>query len=343
MTEKPATKRRAGRAKPIPFTHIPADEQKEYYEVSLNGAPTEEEAILGGLTGWYDTGGYVFSRYPSKLTSPNWRRYRDPDKHTFRSYNTYLAEMSAIITHGTETLLASGYLDCLDPGWQEALRYLAAWRYHEAGALKLWQVVQFMAEAEPISYCGVEECGSRLLAVHTINRYALDLAEAIPGWNDDNAMELWTQDPVYTGAREFVEHELTIRDWCEGILADAVIAPTLYYEPVLRFFAINGVVHGDASTPTIVGCFTALSQRRLRWAKDWAAFALKEESNRPIIGEWMSIWEPRAEAALESLAPLYDRLPRPALKASAEAERARANYRAVVDELGLGDLSGVKR
>jgi hypothetical protein len=57
----------------------------------------------------------------------------------------------------------------------------------------------------------------------------------------------------------------------------------------------------------------------------------------------MSIWEPRAEAALESLAPLYDRLPRPALKASAEAERARANYRAVIDELGVGDLSGVKR
>jgi hypothetical protein len=336
------TRRRSGRPKPIPFTYISPENQKEYYEVTLNGAPSETEAMLGGLTGYYDTGGYIFSRYPSRLEHPNWRQFRDPDRYWFRTYNSYLAEQAAIVTHGTETLLSTGYLDCLDPGWHKALQYLAAFRYHEAGALKLWQFVQYAASGEPISYCGVEECGSRLISTHTINRYALDLAGALPGWNDDNALDLWTEDggPL-SGAREYVEHELTIRDWAEGILADAIVAGPLYYEPVLRFFAINGAAHGDASTPTIVSAFTGLAERRLRWAKDWVKLALEVDANRPVIEEWIGQWTPRAEAALGALAPLYASIPHPVLDPAAERDRARAAYGAVVDEIGLRVASEV--
>ncbi len=335
-------RRRSGRPKPIPFTYIPLEDQKEYYELSLNGAPSESEAMLGGLTGYYDTGGYIFGRYPSRLTHPDWRRFRDPDRYVFRTYNAYLAEQAAIVTHGTETLLASGYLDCLDPGWHRALQYLAAVRYHEAGALKLWQFVQYAAGSEPISYCGVEECGSRLISTHTLNRYALDLAGAIPGWNDDNALELWLEDggPL-AGAREYVEHELTIRDWAEGIIADAIVAAPLYYEPLLRFFAIDGAAHGDASTPTIVSSFTALAERRTRWAKEFVKLALTVDENRPLIEEWVGQWAARGEAALEALAPLYGAVSRPVLDAAAERARARAAFDSVMDELGIATLSGV--
>ena len=338
----PQARRRSGRPKPIPFTYIPPEDQKEYYELSLNGAPTEAEAMLGGLTGYYDTGGYIFGRYPSSLTHPNWRRFRDPDRYVFRTYNAYLAEQAAIVTHGTETILSTGYLDCLDPGWHRALQYLAAFRYHEAGALKLWQFVQYAAGSEPISYCGVEECGSRLISTHTLNRYALDLAGAIPGWNDDNALELWLEDggPL-AGAREYVEHELTVRDWAEGIIADAVVAAPLYYEPLLRFFAINGAAHGDASTPTIVSSFTALAERRTRWAKDFVRLALEVEENRPLIEGWVAEWSARAVTALEALAPLYGAVTRPVLDPGAEAERARAAYGAVVEGLGIGSRSEV--
>jgi hypothetical protein len=343
MTEQAATtRRRSGRPKPIPFTYLPPGDQKEYYELSLNGAPTEAEAMLGGLTGYYDTGGYIFGRYPSRLSHPDWRRFRDPDRYVFRTYNAYLAEQAAIVTHGTETLLSSGYLDCLDPGWHRALQYLAAFRYHEAGALKLWQFVQYAAGSEPISYCGVEECGSRLITTHTINRYALDLAAAIPGWNDDNALDLWLEDggPL-SGAREFVEHELTIRDWAEGIVADAIVAAPLYYEPLLRFFAINSAANGDASTPTIVSSFTALAERRTRWARDFVTLALEVDGNRPLIEEWVAQWASRGEAALEALAPLYGAVTRPVLDPGAEAERARLAYGALVDDLGIGSRLGV--
>ena len=334
--QPPGTRRRSGRPKPIPFTYIPAEDQKEYYEVSLGGAPTESEAMLGGLTGYYDTGGYIFSRYPSRLEHPNWRKFRDPDRYWFRTYNAYLAEQAAIVTHGTETLLSGGYLDALDPGWHRGLQYLAAFRYHEAGALKLWQFVQYASGSEPISYCGVEECGSRLITTHTINRYALDLASAVPGWNDDNALALWTEDggPL-AGAREYVEHELCVRDWAEGIIADAIVAPTLYYEPILRFFAITGAAHGDAGTPTIVSAFTGLAERRLRWARDFVKLALEVDANRPVIEEWLAGWSARASVALDGLAPLYGAVPRPVLDPVAEAARARAAYAAVLAELGL--------
>ncbi|HMC04648.1 MAG TPA: hypothetical protein VKJ83_04170 [Actinomycetota bacterium] len=338
------TRRRAGRPKPIPFTYLSPEEQKEYYELTLNAAPTEAEALNGSLNGYHDTGGYVFGRYPSKLTHPDWRNFRDPDRYTFRTYNRYLAQQATIVTHGTETLLASGFLEAMEPSWQQALQYVAAFRYHESGATRLWQWVQYAAGSEPISYCGVEECASRLITTHTINRYALDLAANLPGWNDDNALELWLEDggPL-AGAREYVEHELTIRDWAEGIIVDAFVAVPLYYEPLLRFFAINGAAHGDASTATIISAFTALAERRLRWGQEFVRLALEEPANHELISQWLGTWVPRAEAALESLAPIYERISRPVLKPGAELERARAQFDSVAGEVGLADLIGAVR
>ena len=123
MTETTGTtRRRTGRPKPIPFTYLAPEEQKEYYELSLMAAPTEAEALNGSLNGFFDTGGYIFSRFPSKLTHPDWRKFRDPDRYTFRTYNRYLAQQATIITHATETLLASGFLEAMDPSWQPALQ-----------------------------------------------------------------------------------------------------------------------------------------------------------------------------------------------------------------------------
>src|SRR5205085_3911389 len=121
-----------------------------------------------------------------------------------------------------------------------------------------------------------EECRSRLTTAHAITRDALDRAAAVPGGTDGDALDLWLEDggPL-AGAREYVEHGLTIRDWAEGIIADAIVAAPLYYEPALRFFAITGAAHGDASTPTIVSSFTALAERRTRWAKEFVKLALE--------------------------------------------------------------------
>src|SRR5436309_632035 len=273
------TRRRAGRPKPIPFTYLSPEEQKEYYELTLNAAPTEAEALNGSLNGYHDTGGYIFGRYPSKLTHPDWRNFRDPDRYTFRTYNRYLAQQATIVTHGTETLLASGFL-----------------------------------------------------------------AANLPGWNDDNALELWLEDggPL-AGAREYVEHELTIRDWAEGIIVDAFVAVPLYYEPLLRFFAINGAAHGDASTATIISAFTALAERRLRWGKEFVRLALEEPANHELISQWLGTWVPRAEAALEALAPIYERISRPVLKPGSELERARAQFDSLAGEVGLADLIGAVR
>lgn len=334
-TDQP-TRRRGGRPKPIPFLHLGPDDQKEYAEVTFNGAPTEAEAQLGALAGYDDTGGYVWSRYPSRLACENWRGFRDPDKYWFRSYNRYLSELSKGITSGTQTLLANGFCESADPAWQEALRHFAVLRFHEAGSCKLWQMNQHMAGSESICYCSIEECGSRLLGIHAVNRYALQLAAALPGWNDDDAMARWVGDPVWRGVREYVEGELAVRDWAEAILVDAVIAPSLYYDPLLRFFGMNAAAHGDPATPVLVSALSALSERRLRWGKAWAAFALgTDASNRAILTGWLDAWTPRAEAALAALAPLYERLPRAVLRHGPETERARAAHQQVLAELTL--------
>src|SRR2546421_12053003 len=86
----PQTRRRSGRPKPIPFTYIPLEDQKEYYELSLNGAPSESEAMLGGLTGYYDTGGDIFCPGPSRLTPPPRRPVRAPPPSAFRTSNASL-------------------------------------------------------------------------------------------------------------------------------------------------------------------------------------------------------------------------------------------------------------
>ena len=65
------------------------------------------------------------------------------------------------------------------------------------------------------------------------------------------------------------------------------------------------------------------------------------EENRPLIEEWIGQWAARAEAARESLVPLYGEVSRPVLDADAERARSRAAFDAVLEECGIGTLEGV--
>ena len=177
--------------------------------------------------------------------------------------------------------------------------------------------------------------GSRFFNSHTLNRFGLDLSETLAGWDDDNAKALWVGDPLLSGARELIETEFLLRDWGEIIVADTIVGVPLYYEPILRFFAVTAGLHGDSVTPAVAGGMLAQAEREYRWARELLRVALEVDANRPIIEEWLERWVPLALTAHQRLSPLYQQVTRGPLRYESEQTRANGRAAATLSELGL--------
>lgn len=328
-------KRRSGRPKRPDFQYLGPDEQQEYRQVSLIGSPRPDEVLVGALSGWYDTGGYLCSRYQTRLTHPDWRQFSDPDRLVFRSYIAELTRHGEQVARGARQLLDGGYLDQVDASWREVLQYLSALRYLEGGASRVWQLAQTMAGSDPIHFCAVEEAGNRMMASHALNHYTLDLAEVLDGWNDDDAGLLWLEDPALAGMREYMEQELVLRDWAEIVVADGLVAPVLYLLPALRSFGINAGANGDPVTPLVISVLTAMGERRLRWATALMEMALTVPDNRPVITEWLETWGRRGLAALQGFAAVTTRPAHAPLRPSDEVSLAISRFEDVLGRLGV--------
>lgn len=338
MASASPAKGRERRSAKSSYVHLAPGDNKEYVEITIGATPQAADCLLGPLTAFPD-GTYFFDRWPTRLEHPDWRSFRDPDRLWFRPYAAELDERATNFGDAWRAAVHTDALEYIDQSWLEALHYLAALRYQEFGAAQVWQLAQTMSASETVANCCLEQAGSRFFNSHTLNRFALDLTETLAGWDDDNAKDLWVADPMLSGARELIETEFLLRDWGEITVADTLVAVPLYYEPILRFFAVTAGRHGDSVTPVVAGGMLAQAEREYRWARELVRVALEVDANRPIIEEWLERWVPLARAAHSRLAPLYQQVGAGSLRYDAEQTRATGRAAATLTELGLSTAS----
>lgn len=334
MTTESATTARKRRSTAPSYVHLGPGDNKEYVEITVGPTPRSADCLIGPLTAFPD-GTYFFDHWPTRLEHPDWRSFRDPDRVWFRTYITELDERSSNFTDAWESAVRSDGLEYIEPSWLGTLHYLAALRYQEFGAAQVWQLAQTMSPSETVANCCLEQAGSRFFNSHAINRFALDLSDTLAGWDDEDAKHLWVSDPILAGGRELIEAEFLLRDWGEIIVADTLVSVPLYYEPVLRFFAVAAGLHGDTVTPVLAGGMLAAAERESRWAKELLRVALEVDANRPIIEEWVERWAPVARSAYDAFVPLYGAVSRSSLQPEREAARALGRASTTLADLGL--------
>ncbi|MGH7961598.1 MAG: aromatic/alkene monooxygenase hydroxylase subunit beta [Candidatus Binatia bacterium] len=301
----------------------------QYEEVTVH---TQWDPKNYAAQGWFSSssdGRPPWDENSTRLRASDWWAYRDPGQQWFRSYVDTQAKQEEAIELTVEGAKRSGLFAEFAPTWQDILAtYYAAYRYFEYGLFLCFCYVQREAlsdvVAAPIVFQGLDKDRH----AQAIALYGMDLEEAIPGFSDAEAQQVWMNDPVYQPSREYIERLLACRDWGEIVVAvnlilESLVAPLFTREFLARF----APRHGDAVTPVILETADADRRRSSVATVELVRFLTADNpANQDVIQEWLTLWGPRAIIAGKAFAPLFERTEQRPCTFDAAWERVTKEY-----------------
>jgi propane monooxygenase small subunit len=176
--------------------------------------------------------------------------------------------------------------------------------------------------------------------------YGMDLAEALPGFDNQVGKQCWLDDPAWAPTRENVEIITTTPDWAEQVFATNLVLEPLVLEPfrsglVMRYSA----VHGDFITPVIVGMAEWDYERHLRASVELYDMLATDpeygDGNRSVMSGWLQKYLPLSVEAARQLQPIWS-LPRVKEMTFAEVyDNAQNRFRGILGALHLEPPVGV--
>lgn len=294
----------------VDFRHITPAKRRpsQYEEVTLH---TQWSPQHFATQGWFSTasnGRAPWSEDSTRLHASDWWQYRDPTQEWFRSYVEHQAKQEDAIELAVEGATHAGLFAEISPKWQTMLsHYYAAYRYVEYGLFLSFSHAQREAlsdvVANPLVFQGLDKDRH----AQAIALYGMDLENAIPGFSDVGAQQVWLDDPLYQPSREFVERMMACRDWGE-----ITVAVNLLFEPLVatlllrEFFIRFASRHGDTVTPVILETVEADRRRHQAATVALLQFLFADTpANRTVVQEWLDTWSPLVVRAAHAFAPVF--------------------------------------
>src|SRR5439155_16136042 len=127
--------------------------------------------------------------------------------------------------------------------------------------------------------------------------------------------ERWLCDPIYQPMRRLTEELMAIEDWAElPVAVHLAVDPILSEVGASAIVRRHGAYHGDTVSPQVVATTERDRRRNLEWTQELVRMVTDPkipaaDPNREIVKGWIARWTPRALAATEALAPVYERIP----------------------------------
>jgi toluene monooxygenase system protein E len=265
---------------------------------------------------------FVTYRENSKLRSDDWDGYRDPDAVTYRNYVTAQDEAETKVAGLLDEYSSAGSDKDYSPEWRATLgKIFTPTRYPVHGAQQILAYLGHMAPSSYITNAAAFSMSDQLRRVSLVSYRTRELQLA---WPDEgfgtSERDVWENDPAWQGVRKVVEQALITYDWAEAFTAlNLVLLPTLD-DVLLTQFRRLAKDKGDELTWLLLSSIEADSRRRDRWSGALARFAVEDRpGNAGVLQGWIDKWAPRADAATEGLAGLFE----PHGKADGVADSAR--------------------
>jgi hypothetical protein len=260
----------------------------------------------------------------STVLRAEWELFRDPAGLYYRTYITGQDAVERQLDSVFAVAKDADFISDLDPVWREALLCLVgAMSFAQWGIAMAQQHVQRFCLSPTIAQSSQLQVMDKLRnAERDLEWYDLIVGPDAP---EDSVRAGWTEAPEMQPMRRFVEEALVVQDWAEVIVAvNLAFAGVL--EPFLREVYIRGGrAHHDFVTSALGSSVAKDSRRHVQWTDAFVAFALAEEGNAAVIGEWVDRYLPPALAAVEAVAAAYplDGVAADALAVSRAELRAR--------------------
>lgn len=273
------------------------------------------------------------------LRSENWYAFRDPAQRWQRSYIKRQAEQERGIERALASARDAGHLGRMPAEWARVIGdvYLPA-AFFEHGLSRALMHAAGIALSDMLMVALILNSSDKERHAQDIVFYHYDLGEAgVPVGPDDRRTD-WMEDLTLQGLRRLVEQVNATPDW-----AEVALMTNLVVEPLVGRYLFNEVLwvaaaaHRDVTTPAIL--LEAENDRQLNigamgaLARLVLADATHADDNRKLVESWIATWYARAAEAMDTLAPVAQRIgvdPGPARRAVEDG------WRSLLAKVGLG-------
>lgn len=281
---------------------------------------------------------YLKNREGSPLQVQDWEQFRDPYKLTYKDYIATQRDREVYVDALIDQAEASGAAAELTPGWVSTLRELfVPLRF----PLHIMQMVGlYVGQMAPSSY--ITNCANFQAAdeLRRIQRFAYwtkalslshgaDLAETI------TARGPWESAPQWQPLRQVLEELLIAYDWGEAFTALNLAVKPMLDALINEQLAALAAANGDQLLSQLLIEFDLDSQRSRDWTQALVAYSVdRDPSLQIVIERWLAVWQPRAKAAIDTLAPLFGNAPNSVAQETVY-DNVATRYANLLDECGL--------
>lgn len=258
---------------------------------------------------------YYRHREGSALQAPDWDRFTDPRRTTYRSYTQLQDGREDVVDGLLREIDDTAYDTQLDDEWMRFLdRWYAPLRFPVHGLQMLAAYVAQKAPSSRITNCASFQTGDEMRRVQRIAYRTVQLAG--PSFDEEAAARqraAWEEAAAFQPLRELIERALVAYDWGESfIVTNAVIKPRIDRLVNQDIAGTLATANGD---PILTSIHFSLDEDA-HWHREWAAALMRHivddnTSNAEVVSGWIEQWSPLASEALESLADVTAEAPVP--------------------------------
>ncbi len=333
MTETPARKPRPRRTFSAfgDVRKMPSEYEivthKQNWTLRQNRAAAFEQNPSSAPNLWFLT-----YRDNSPLQAGDWDGFRDPDALTYRAYVGLQSDAEAKVAGVLQAHAEAGSDAALTEEAVARLGHLLTpSRYLWHGFQQIEAYIGYMAPSSYITNAAGFSTADFLRRVTTIGYRTRELQLARPESGIGSAeRSLWEGHASWQPARKAVEYALVSYDWAEAFTAlNLVLGPTLE-DVLLTQLGQLAKADGDGLTWLLSSFLAADAQRRGRWSRRLAEYAVAQRpENRAVLAKWAGRWAALADDAAHGLGQFLETLPgsgRPADQVAAHARAAREEF-----------------
>jgi toluene monooxygenase system protein E len=294
------------RRKPSPYEVVTA---KFHYHFRRDPVPFELDPEVP-LNLWY-----LKHREGSSLMVDDWEGFRDPAKLTYRDYVMLQDKHEVYVDQLIDQHEAAGSAAALDPAWVSTLGELFVPLRFPLHVLQMTSIyIGQMAPSSFITNCSNFQAADELRRIQRLAYWKKVLANAHGDHlaETETARGPWVDGRAWQPLRELLENLLITYDWGEAFAAlDLAVKPALD-ELVNGQLAALARRNGDEFLTNLFIALRSDSERSRDWTSALVGYATDQDASLAgLLDGWKADWQPRAIAACEPLAAMFERAPVP--------------------------------
>ncbi|HHC09262.1 MAG TPA: toluene hydroxylase [Actinobacteria bacterium] len=318
------------RRKPSAYEAVTA---KFHYHFRRSPAPWELDPDMP-MNRWYLT-----HREGSPFNVDDWEGFRDPAKLTYKDYVTLQHERELYLDGLVDRFEEAGHAEGYPAGWVDTFRSLVVPLRFPMHVLQMASLyVGQMAPSSFITNCAHFQAADEMRRLQRIAYWTKVVSNA----HDDAiatteaARGPWEDDAAWQPLRETLETMLVAYDWGEAFAAlNLAVKPA--FDAMVNV-GLRDLARRNEDEFIALACeeFDRDAARHRAWTAALVRYALERDGGlAEVLEGWRGSWGPKALAAVEGLAPLFEGAPEP-LAAEEVVALARTAQEELAGAAGLG-------